>query len=49
MAKANRTSWERESYFDTIFGEGAAAIPRQKFIYLGDQSNLCPSVYNAWR
>jgi hypothetical protein len=49
MVKANRISWERESYFDDIYGGNVATLPRHKFIYLGDQTNLCNSVYSAWR
>jgi hypothetical protein len=48
MAKANRTSWEREAIFDDVVGEGIAFVPKHKFVYLGDQSNMCPSVLRVW-
>jgi hypothetical protein len=48
MAKANRTSWERESIFDDLFGAGISLIPKHKFVYLADQTNICPSVLRVW-
>lgn len=49
MVKANRTSWEREAYLDELYGRGSTAIPRHKFVLLGDHNNLCNAVYDAWR
>jgi len=48
MAKVNRVSWERESYFDDLYGAGIIALARHKFIYLAGQANMCPAVFERW-
>ena len=48
MAKANRTSWEREGYFDHAWGNGLVFLPRYKFVYLGDQEHWCPAALKTW-
>jgi hypothetical protein len=46
--KTNRTAWERASYFDDLYHNGAVIVPRHKWIYLADQSNMCAAVDRAW-
>jgi hypothetical protein len=48
MPKANRTSWEREGYFDHIYAHGVVTVPRHKYIYLANQWNICPTVDRVW-
>jgi hypothetical protein len=48
MAKANRTAWEREQFFDDVYALGLVELPRHKFIYLADQTNMCPGALRAW-
>jgi hypothetical protein len=38
----------RQAVFDDLFGQGIALVPRHKFIYLADQTNMCPSVLRTW-
>jgi hypothetical protein len=49
MARANRETWERESFLDDLRGEGIVQLNKHKFIYLAEQTNMCPSVLKVWQ
>jgi hypothetical protein len=48
MARANRQSWERESFLDDLYGVGITKLPRHKFVYLSGQTNMCQAVLKTW-
>lgn len=49
MVRANRETWERESFLDDLYGEGIVQLCKHKFIYLAGQTNMCLSVLRTWQ